>query len=192
MMQIFLGGPSNRVQLWMKAQTRATTIITTEEDGAQEFLIEGTIDRQWMIDHEFCNNNYEWSKTIIAVDIGVGSQEHPLTSIGDYVFLYCTSLTSVTIPNSVTNIGTAAFCRCSDLTSMTIGNGVTSIGEGAFYACNNLSELYINSMTVSDVFDNSRGWSLGIDDMDRPLMVVVYCSDGVLVINDGGQDDSRP
>ena len=33
----------------------------------------------------------------------------PVTSIGDWAFGDCTSLTSVTIPNSVTSIGTDAF-----------------------------------------------------------------------------------
>ncbi|MGN0236372.1 MAG: leucine-rich repeat domain-containing protein [Paludibacteraceae bacterium] len=35
--------------------------------------------------------------------------------IGNYAFLYCFSLTSVTIPNSVTSIGDRAFCGCSAL-----------------------------------------------------------------------------
>ena len=38
----------------------------------------------------------------------------------------CSSLTSVTIPNSVTSIGEYAFNGCSSLTSVTIPNRVTS------------------------------------------------------------------
>ena len=38
-----------------------------------------------------------------------------VTSIGVGVFLYCTSITSITIPNSVTSIGRDAFENCSSL-----------------------------------------------------------------------------
>ena len=54
----------------------------------------------------------------------------------------CSSLTSITIPNSVTSIGNAAFCDCYLLTSITLPNSVTSIGEGAFYYCKNMEGLY--------------------------------------------------
>ena len=55
--------------------------------------------------------------------------------INQSAFANCSSLTSVTIPNSVTNIGEKAFCNCSSLTSVTIGYSVTSIGDRAFYDC---------------------------------------------------------
>ena len=71
-----------------------------------------------------------------------------VTSIGDYAFVLCSSLTSVTIPNSVTSIGVGAFLDCSSLTSVTIPNSVTSIGGSAFSGCSSLTSVTIpNSVT---------------------------------------------
>ncbi len=71
-----------------------------------------------------------------------------VTSIGDWAFESCTSLTSVTLPNSVTSIGGAAFTNCTGLTSITIPSGVTSIGSdenGAFDGCLNLNEILVSA-----------------------------------------------
>ena len=54
------------------------------------------------------------------------------TMICGAAFSDCSSLTSITIPNSVTSIGSWAFEDCSSLTSITIPNSVTSIGFYAF------------------------------------------------------------
>jgi hypothetical protein len=74
---------------------------------------------------------------------------YPVTGIGLAAFWFCTSLTSVTIPNGVTNIGNAAFRYCYGLTNVTIPNSVTSIGETAFYSCSSLASVAIpNSVTI--------------------------------------------
>ena len=67
-------------------------------------------------------------------------------SIGDYAFAYCTSLASVTIPDSVTSIGDYAFQSCGSLTSVTIGDSVTSIGEYAFRGCYSLEAVHITDI----------------------------------------------
>ena len=80
-----------------------------------------------------------------------------ITSIGSSAFNNCTSLASITIPNSVTSIGQSAFNNCTSLTSVTIPNSVTSIGSSAFYYCTSLTSVEIpNSVTsiLNSAFSN--------------------------------------
>ena len=72
-----------------------------------------------------------------------------VTCIGGYAFNGCTSLTSVTIPNSVTSIVGYAFNGCTSLTSVTIPDSVTSIGEFAFHNCKSLTSVTIPSSVTS-------------------------------------------
>ena len=74
-----------------------------------------------------------------------------ITSIGDYAFCECFSLTSITIPNSVTSIGEWAFSYCESLTSITIPNSVTSIGEGAFEGCSSLTTVICEATEVPEL-----------------------------------------
>ncbi|MBR4029677.1 MAG: leucine-rich repeat protein [Alistipes sp.] len=66
-----------------------------------------------------------------------------VTTIGQYAFHSCSSLTSVTIPDSVTTIGEGAFAYCSSLASVTIPDSVTTIGQYAFYSCDSLTSITI-------------------------------------------------
>jgi hypothetical protein len=67
----------------------------------------------------------------------------PVTCIGNYAF-ESTSVTSITIPNSVTYIGNGAFWGCSSLTSITIPNSVTNIGSCVFDFCASLTNITVD------------------------------------------------
>ena len=72
-----------------------------------------------------------------------------VTSIGDYAFCGCTSLTSVNMPDSVTSIGDRVLCGCTSLTSITIPDSVTSIGEYTFSGCTSLKSVTIGNSVTS-------------------------------------------
>ena len=93
-----------------------------------------------------------------------------LTSIGNYAFYLCSSLTSITIPNSVTSIGDDAFYECSSLTSITIPNSVTSIGYEAFSDCSGLTSVTIGN-SVTSIGYEAFAWCSGLTSITIPNSV---------------------
>ena len=113
---------------------------------------------------------------LITYPIGNERTEYTIpdsvTSIGNFIFYNCSSLTSITIPDSVASIGNSAFYNCSSLTNIKLpdvidiisGNtfrdcssllniiipdSVTSIKECAFYNCSNLTSITIPDSVAS-------------------------------------------
>ena len=69
------------------------------------------------------------------------------TSIGQYAFYNCSSLTSIEIPSTVTSIGEEAFGWCISLTSITFSSGsqLSYINTRAFYHTSQLFKLILPS-----------------------------------------------
>ena len=92
------------------------------------------------------------------VEIPAEIEGYPVTGIGGYqvddytvfgAFENCSSITSVTIPDSVTWIGDGSFRGCESLETIDIPSSVTSIGYNAFEGC-----VSLTSVTIPDGVTN--------------------------------------
>ena len=114
------------------------------------------------------NSAFYYCSSLTAVTI-----PDSVISIGDPAFIGCSSLGSVDIPGSVTSIGNYAFDYCSSLTAITIPNSVTSIGNSAFANCTSLSDVY-----YSGTQEQWDAISFGFDNDDLLNATIHYQSTG--------------
>ena len=64
-----------------------------------------------------------------------------LTSIDNSAFSGCTSLKSVTLPENLTSLSNSVFSGCTSLESVTLPESLTSIGSYTFYGCTSLKSV---------------------------------------------------
>ena len=88
-------------------------------------------------------------------------------------FRDCTSLVSITIPNSVTDIGDWALYGCTSLTSVTIGDNVMSIGDWVFYGCTSLTSITFQGTKEQwNQISKEKGWDSNTGNY------TIHCDDG--------------
>ncbi len=109
-------------------------------------------------------------------------------SIAADAFNGCSSLTAVTIPDSVTEICSYTFEGCSGITSMKLPDSVIKIGMGAFSGCTGLTSITIpDSVTEiqEDAFKDCTGLTMFTIPDDLTSI------SGTAFINTGYYNDSR-
>ena len=72
-----------------------------------------------------------------------------MTFLDDGNFYGCHNLTSVELSKHIANIGVSEFSQCFNLMDITIPNGVTNIGPFAFQSCLSLSTITLPDSIVS-------------------------------------------
>lgn len=77
-------------------------------------------------------------------------------NIDVYSFTNCTSLTSVTIPDTVTSIGDSAFEGCTALKEITLPASVTSIANRAFYG-SGIETIYGYTGSYAETYCTDNG-----------------------------------
>ena len=112
------------------------------DTGTLTFSGSGKITDSWKDDV----TEYKTGVSTVVINDGI-------TSIGDWAFEDCDSLTSIAIPDSVTRIEMNAFKNCDSLITITIPDSVESIVTDAFYNCNSLTSITVdsNNANYSDI-----------------------------------------
>ena len=113
-------------------------------------------------DAHYNSSNDEIGDFVFSYCSGLTSLTLPasITEIGDKAFEGCSGLTSLNLPSNLTKIGENAFKNCSGLTSLNLPDGITEIGERAFFDCRGLTSLNLSSSITKigeDAFSGCRG-----------------------------------
>ena len=138
--------PSTLTSIGFRAFLGCSSLEAFNGDGNEYYTIND--NRALLVDG---------GKTLLAYAIGNTATSYTIpegvTSIGDSAFYDCSSLTSVSLPNTLSVIDYSAFDRCRNLTSIIIPEGVTSIGRYAFSNCSSLTSVSLPSTLTSIVDD---------------------------------------
>lgn len=115
------------------------TFLMNHQGESYHISVGSDMDEQYFRDSLFSNES-----ALYSIDVPEG-----FTSISDTCF-YGSSLTEITLPQSITTIEDGAFGNCDNLKYIRIGKNITSIGENAFYGCDSITiEIEVDPDSVS-------------------------------------------
>ena len=166
--------------------------ITGADETVKNVLIPAQIDGVTIVGidpyaftkRDSYNGYVEANTTLTSVSI-----PNTIVEIGESAFAYCTALSTVRFASGskLTTIGENAFYQCSSITSLTIPDSVQSIGDKAFCYLENLKYL-----TVSGEFDTtgwlSKDWNGNRCELEKLTLTGQYVCKGIKNTHDWGDD----
>lgn len=117
-----------------------TAVHITDIASWCNITFENRFDNPLYYAHHLYLNDVELKEMAIPAEV---------SSVANFAFYGCTSLTSVSMGDDVTSIGLAAFHDCTNLSSVSMTNSVTSIRGSAFSGCSSLTNLSLSSSLTS-------------------------------------------
>lgn len=88
-----------------------------------------------------------------------------VTSIGNYNFVHCNQIKTVTLPKSLTSIGEDAFSSCTSLAEIDLSNtNLTDIGARTFFNCSRLENVSI-PQSVTTINESTFALCTGLKDV---------------------------
>ena len=157
--------------------------ITGADETVKNVLIPAQIDGVTIVGiapRVFCNND----ASLVSVSI-----PNTVEEIGEGAFSGCVKLSTLRFaPGSrLTTIGASAFWSCSSITSLTIPDSLRSIGDKAFCYLENLKYL-----TVSGELDTtgwlSKDWNGNRCELEKLTLTGQYVCKGIKRTHDWGYD----
>ncbi|MBR0518521.1 leucine-rich repeat protein [bacterium] len=138
----YIEGTAN-ITVSLEGANSATFKVNVTDDSEEVTLNDDVLDQlhELGIIAKGSDDKTELTEANIPAVFKYNDQKYKITSIGEYAFENCSSLTSITMPESITSIEDNAFAECSSLTSVIIPEGVTSIEYGTFRACSSLTSI---------------------------------------------------
>lgn len=128
----------------LSALGTVSATVSVQKSGASDtdlmFVLNDNGDGYILSD---CKETVEGRVTVPSFYNGL-----PVTGVGDMAFYNCTSLTGLTLPESVKSIGRFAFYNCPALLSLKVPDNVTFVGMNAFGYVEENGILSVNENAV--------------------------------------------
>ncbi|MDB4440202.1 leucine-rich repeat domain-containing protein [bacterium] len=127
---------------WDRFEEGKLTITYCDSSASGELIIPASIDGKPVVRIQV--DTFRGCSSLTSITI-----PDSVTEIGMFAFLDCSSLRSINIPDGVTIIKDLLFSGCTSLIDISIPDSVTSIGPSAFYGCTALENINIPRKVTS-------------------------------------------